>query len=350
MIQRGAMIQRRPTLILILLCVISPWCAARDRLPIIDMHLHARKGDLAAADVPRLCLPVLYMPRWDNALPIESGQTTHVEPPCKHPLVAVPGATQLMRATLALMEKRNIIGMVSGEPDVMAAWKVAAPERVIVGSDLRILRGSADGRLEARTPDDFRVLHDRGLLQVIGEVMAQYEGIAPSDARLEPYWALAESLDVPVGIHMGPGTAGDPYLGSGGYRARSSSPLELEEVLVRHPRLRLYIMHAGYPFIDDLRALMYTHPQVYVDVAAIVGGEPRPAFYRFLNELVDAGFGDRVMFGTDQGLWPGLIDASIDVIERAPFLTKAQKRDIFYNNAARFLRLSKETIARHHAM
>ena len=31
-----------------------------------------------------------------------------------------------------------------------------------------------------------------------------------------------------------------------------------------------------------------------------------------------------------------------------PFLTAAQKRDIFYNNAARFLRLSDAQIARHH--
>jgi predicted TIM-barrel fold metal-dependent hydrolase len=37
------------------------------------------------------------------------------------------------------------------------------------------------------------------------------------------------------------------------------------------------------------------------------------------------------------------------VIEDAPFLTAAQKRDILYNNAARFLRLSKEEIARHHS-
>jgi predicted TIM-barrel fold metal-dependent hydrolase len=37
------------------------------------------------------------------------------------------------------------------------------------------------------------------------------------------------------------------------------------------------------------------------------------------------------------------------VIDETPFLTKPQKRDIFYNNAARFLRLSKEDIARHHS-
>jgi predicted TIM-barrel fold metal-dependent hydrolase len=56
------------------------------------------------------------------------------------------------------------------------------------------------------------------------------------------------------------------------------------------------------------------------------------------------------MFGSDQMIWPGIIEPAIKVIEDAPFLTSAQKRDIFYNNAARFLRLSKEEIARHHKM
>jgi uncharacterized protein len=34
-------------------------------------------------------------------------------------------------------------------------------------------------------------------------------------------------------------------------------------------------------------------------------------------------------------------------IESAPFLSAEQKRDIFYNNAARFLRLSEEEMRRH---
>jgi predicted TIM-barrel fold metal-dependent hydrolase len=48
-------------------------------------------------------------------------------------------------------------------------------------------------------------------------------------------------------------------------------------------------------------------------------------------------------------IWPGVIDASIRTIKEADFLTEAQKRDIFYNNAARFLRLTKEQIAADHA-
>ena len=117
---------------------------------------------------------------------------------------------------------------------------------------------------------------------------------------------------------------------------------------MRHPRLRLFVMHAGYPFLDDTLALLYAHPQVYVEVGIIVYAFPRAGFYRFLQGLVDGGFANRIMFGSDQMVWPEVIERSIAVIEEAPFLTGEQKRDILYNNAARFLRLSEEEIARHH--
>jgi hypothetical protein len=183
---------------------------------------------------------------------------------------------------------------------------------------------------------------------VLAEVVNQYNGIEPDDERMEPYWALAEQLDIPVGIHIGTGPPGAIYLGSPEYRARMHSPLTLEEVLVRHPRLRVYIMHAGYPMLDDLLALMFAHPQVHVDVGVIVYTEPRPAFYRFLRGITDAGYGNRVMFGSDQMVWPGTIERGIKVIEDASFLSDDEKRDILYNNAARFLRLTEDDIARHH--
>jgi predicted TIM-barrel fold metal-dependent hydrolase len=54
------------------------------------------------------------------------------------------------------------------------------------------------------------------------------------------------------------------------------------------------------------------------------------------------------MFGSDAMTWPGVIEPSIAIIEDAPFLTEAQKRAILYDNAARFLGLDEDTIARHH--
>jgi predicted TIM-barrel fold metal-dependent hydrolase len=47
-------------------------------------------------------------------------------------------------------------------------------------------------------------------------------------------------------------------------------------------------------------------------------------------------------------VWPGVIEPSIRAIEEAPFLSEEQKRDILYNNAARFFRLSPADVARHH--
>jgi hypothetical protein len=72
--------------------------------------------------------------------------------------------------------------------------------------------------------------------------------------------------------------------------------------------------------IDDMLALMWGHPH--------------------LQRIVEAGFGKRVMSGSDQMVWPGAIEYGISVIEQAPFLSAEQKRDILYNNAARFLRLN----------
>ena len=68
---------------------------------------------------------------------------------------------------------------------------------------------------------------------------------------------------------------------------------------------------------------------------------PRAAFYDYLEALVRAGLGKRLMFGSDQMRWPEKIGEGIEAIQQAPFLTAEQKRDILYNNAVRFLRLQQ---------
>ena len=40
--------------------------------------------------------------------------------------------------------------------------------------------------------------------------------------------------------------------------------------------------------------------------------------------------------------WPESIGLAIEGIESAEFLSTEQKRDLFYNNAARFLRLEQQ--------
>jgi len=88
---------------------------------------------------------------------------------------------------------------------------------------------------------------------------------------------------------------------------------------------------------------MQMYPPVYADLSgfAFNPGIPREEFHDYLHALIRAGFGKRLMFGS--GLsptdWTTDFDAALESIESAVFLTQDQKEDIFYNNAARFLRL-----------
>jgi uncharacterized protein len=314
------------------------------RLPVIDMHLHADAATSQGPPPVAICMHWFDRPGWDPGLHtmIEEFMGVMANPPCDDPLWSPETDQALLEETLEAMERLNVFGIASGPASFVRQWRDAAPHRILPGLMLQLGPGQVP-------LDTLRAMHARGDLAVLGEVVTPYQGILPDDEALAPYWALAEELDIPVGIHVGPGPPGGPYLGFPNYRARMHSAMTMEEVLVRHPRLRVYLMHAGYPLLDDLLAVLFVHPQVYVDVGAIVFALPRAGFYRYLQALVDSGYGQRILFGTDQMVWPGLIERSIAVIEEAPFLNEQQKRDILYNNAARFLRLSDEEIARHHA-
>ena len=112
----------------------------------------------------------------------------------------------------------------------------------------------------------------------------------------------------------------------------------LEEVLLRHKRLRLSVMHAGWPRLESMVALLYAHPSVYVDLAGLQTQAlvPRAAYYRHWRGLVEAGFAARIMFGSD---FPNQLTEGIEAIVGADFLSEPQKADILCNSAARFLRL-----------
>ena len=188
-----------------------------------------------------------------------------------------------------------------------------------------------------------------GRIQAFAEIISQYVGMSPDDPRFDPYWSIAEEFDVPVGIHMGYGPPNAAYESSPTpvktpeYRAAYGNPMLLENVLMRHKKLRVSVMHAGWPMLESMIALLYAHPNVFVDVAGLQAAYvPRASYYRHLRGLVEAGFAKRIMFGSDS---PGSVLArrGIDAILDADFLTAEQKADILCGNAQRFLRLAEST-------
>ena len=290
-------------------CQAAAALLAQERPPIIDMHLHA---DLPPHDVPPgtpgLCRPE----------------------PCQGTGRATANHAETLRKSMEAMDRYNIVkAFLSGvDPAVIEQWVAAAPDRFIAAPFIQ----------QPGTPDleTLRRAYAAGRFSGMGEIATQLTGVPPNDPTLEPYFALAEERDLPVLIHtLGIG----PYLP--GFRSAMGSPLLLEEVLVRHPKLRLFVENAGYPYRDEMIAMMTQYPQLHGDVSTISWVLPRAAFYDYLQALVRAGLGKRVMFGSDQMRWPEKIGEAIEAIEQAPFLTEEQKRDILYHNAARFLRLEQ---------
>ena len=309
--QKGQVLLRSLMLASVTLLAASQPLCAQDKgeprqQPIIDMHMHVYATD----------------ERWVQKVP---------NPVTKQPMVATDEQAH-RDATLREMDRFRVVkAVISGDYEAALRWREKAPERFMVSFhfddprhvDLEHIRKEAQA----------------GRLQALGEIGAQYEGIAPNDPAFEPVYALAEELHLPVAIHVGPGPPGAAYRGTPKYRMSLTNPLLLEDVLVRHPKLRLYVMHAGWPMIDEMIALLYAHPQVYVDLGVIDWTQPRAEFHRYLRRLVEAGYGKQIMFGSDQMVWPEAIGMAVEAIETAEFLSREQKADIFYNNAARFLRL-----------
>ena len=282
--------------------------------PVIDVHLHAYPAAM------------------------------QFEKPIVNPITGKPSpirnGAEHMAACLAEMKRLNVTrGVVSGGDGdrlgAAVAWRERDPARMLVGAGVR---GSEDTPLPPLS--ELRQLHTAGKLQVIGELTSQYAGLSLSDPHYDALLSLAEELDVPVALHTGTmpeGTTFDPCCRTA--RARLGNPELVEEALNKHPKLRLNLMHCGWPYLEDTMAMLMLYPNVYADTGAIDWLLPQAAFNDYLGALVKAGFGQRIMFGTDQMYWPDAIGLAIGRIKSAPFLSHAQQRDILYNNAVRFYRL-----------
>ena len=214
----------------------------------------------------------------------------------------------------------------------------ATPRAAVSGEDaVRMLESvPASGiHVDARRPDlaALRRMLAETRAQAIGPILAQTDGVAPDDARLEAYWSLGEELGLPVVIALGPEPLGgdDPK-----FRLAFGDPLKLETVLARHPKLRIVVSGAAWPFGDAMVALMWRYPRVWVDTAVIAWSLPRTELDDYLKRLVRARCGDRILFAPVGGTARRVAEA-VDAIRSSQALSPDEKRAILQDNAVRLL-------------
>ncbi len=173
---------------------------AQQREPILDVHMHALAADAQGPPPLAICTPLPEYPAWDPAKPYRDEFLAKLKkPPCADPIWSPTTDVELMNQTVAIVKRRNIIGVLSGPEARVAAWAKVNPDRFIRGLGFQL------SDTDSPSPEALRAMHARGELQVLGEVTNQYAGILPDDPRMEPYWALRRNSTCRSAFTSAPG-------------------------------------------------------------------------------------------------------------------------------------------------
>jgi predicted TIM-barrel fold metal-dependent hydrolase len=115
--------------------------------------------------------------------------------------------------------------------------------------------------------------------------------LAPDHARWYPFYAKCVELDVPVQLQVGQSLVYDPTrpLKSVG------RPITLDAVACDFPELKLVGIHVGIPWTEEMIAMAWKHPNVYIGCDAHSPRYWPQSFVHFINTFGQ----DKVIFGTD---------------------------------------------------
>jgi uncharacterized protein len=164
-------------------------------------------------------------------------------------------------------------------------------------------------------------------------VSALMDGIPASDRRYYPLYAKACELDIPVRIYSSMNYATDrPYdLGH---------PRHLDQVAIDFPELTLIGGLGGWPWVNEMVALVRRHPKLHLDTSAhrakYLGqrGSGWEMLMQFGNTLIQ----DKVLVGLSAGLVSQPHETLIQEYLALP-LKDTVKEKWLYRNAVRVFRL-----------
>ena len=117
-----------------------------------------------------------------------------------------------------------------------------------------------------------------------------YQNWDPQDPKHLPLFRKAESLAIPVNIHQG-----TSFVRTG--PLKYANPIQLEDIAIACPDLRIVISHMGHPWEDECVVLIRKHPNLYANISAL---HYRPLrHYQALVTAIEYGVEHKLIFGSD---------------------------------------------------
>jgi len=164
-------------------------------------------------------------------------------------------------------------------------------------------------------------------------VSALYNMVPASDRRYYPLYAKCVELDIPVRIYTNMNYATDrPYdLGH---------PRHLDQIAMDFPELRIVAGLGGWPWINEMVALLRRHPNLYADTASHrpryfgVSGSGWEQFLQFGNSLLQ----DKIMVGLSWEAFGLPMEEVVEEYAALPLKDSVIDKWL-YHNARTFFRL-----------
>jgi uncharacterized protein len=144
--------------------------------------------------------------------------------------------------------------------------------------------------------------------------------LAPDHAKYYPFYAKCVELGVPYQLQVGQSMIYAPE-----HRTRSvGQPITLDGVACDFPELKIVGIHVGIPWHDEMIAMAWKHPNIFIGSDAHSPQYWPESFVRYLNSYGQ----DKVIFGTD---FPVLdfarTRAEIDALKLKPEVLRKFLRD-----------------------
>jgi len=162
-----------------------------------------------------------------------------------------------------------------------------------------------------------------------------YQNWDPQDPKHFPLFKKAEELGIPVNIHQGTSFVRPGPL-------KYSNPIQLEDIAIACPKLRIVIAHMGHPWETECVVLIRKHPNLYTNISAL---HYRPLrHYQAFMTAIEYGVEHKLIMGSDfpSATLPQVIAGQWkvnDILEgtKFPRIPDEVIHNIIYENWKRFL-------------
>lgn len=202
-----------------------------------------------------------------------------------------------LEGLIAQLEEHDVVGVMQAE------WEDEDPvvvnervSRAVAAHPDRLLGGIAT--TDPRLPNALEILkHAHDELGLRGwNFQPGFIQVGTMDPRCHELFTYCEQNGHPVTIHSGINFSDRGPI-------RYGRPLSMDDLACAHPELVIVMNHGGWPWVTEMLAVLWKHPNVYADFGAIApkrmvgsagGWEP---VAHWMNSMV----ADQVLLATD---WP----------------------------------------------